>query len=796
MNAKVKCTCGHSWNKSDSSKKDMNVCHVCGKDNTMKNGGWLDNYGKVDNANESDVSLPEGFVGLAYDTSGRKNSPAWGGQFQTGGKIQQAQDGILEKLKTNLNPYNWGVEDYTDKYPDKNKAFAAARKAGEKEYLYKGVRYPTTLKSLPGERIKERDDFKGGLFSYSASGGNRADSYGDNAIGDAYRYYGGLPLKSNELGISKYKPTSSTNPDARYVSIHNEQFLKDIETYSSIAFDDNKRKEFNDKRFAKMKKSRPDLSEADYEKIVPFKYVYDKQGKIIPNTYTFPTGSGTTGDKNSSRGLGNMFISKGKDDEGDYISYYDVFNKNTGKVTKETGEGWATKPYEIYDRIYFKDYGDGKQKRMYYSDKELSELDVNKKNFDTLALQRELSNRGYELTKSKKSDGNFDGVLGEETKKALEDLQNKKKSFATGGSIPGTPGFTYARTAGSAPSEGKYAKKTMPSAQNGQEMKFYQEGLDWKPKSMQEGGEIESSEDLKNAREKAFKTIQPSSYDDLKNMARWVTNTERKVYDDPRSEEFWRYYLKQPGDLQYLRPSKYSPTITKSQNNNTKYLSVDDELEQAIFNAFNDKLQLNEVKQVNEDNIAGKYEQDGLQNFLTTNPGLGDRNPSGNIARALGNFTVSKGSDDKGEYLSYYDTYDFPNWIQNRVKGDPYEIYGRVYYPKKKREGGVIKDNRGQWDYPGEITEINSNYITMGPDPETGEPIRNKVLGVSNEGDTKIMLPGENYKFKGEKVTEYPLMQKGGRVGINDLDAQPNKKLNQLLNFTNNPDKNWLNKYQ
>jgi len=32
--------------------------------------------------------------------------------------------------------------------------------------------------------------------------------------------------------------------------------LKDFETYSSIAFDDKKRKEFNDKRFAEMKKVR------------------------------------------------------------------------------------------------------------------------------------------------------------------------------------------------------------------------------------------------------------------------------------------------------------------------------------------------------------------------------------------------------------------------------------------------------------------------------------------------------------------------------------------------------------
>jgi hypothetical protein len=54
--------------------------------------------------------------------------------------------------------------------------------------------------------------------------------------------------------------------------------------------------------------------------------------------------------------------------------------------------------------------------------------------------------------------------------------------------IPGATGFMYART-GSIPSNGKYAKKTKASAQNGTEMKFYQEGLDFKPKSISRDGD-------------------------------------------------------------------------------------------------------------------------------------------------------------------------------------------------------------------------------------------------------------------------------------------------------------------
>ena len=61
MKGNVKCSCGHSWNTSDSSKKDASVCHICGKDNTMKDGGWLDKYepgGTVAKTDATRVAAP------------------------------------------------------------------------------------------------------------------------------------------------------------------------------------------------------------------------------------------------------------------------------------------------------------------------------------------------------------------------------------------------------------------------------------------------------------------------------------------------------------------------------------------------------------------------------------------------------------------------------------------------------------------------------------------------------------------------------------------------------------------
>jgi hypothetical protein len=74
--------------------------------------------------------------------------------------------------------------------------------------------------------------------------------------------------------------------------------------------------------------------------------------------------------------------------------------------------------------------------------------------------------------------------------------------------------------------------------------------------------------------------------------------------------------------------------------------------------------------------------------------------------------------------------------------------------PKKPKD--IITDPMGQWKYPGLPTRIPSNDITM---KGVGYP----VLGVANNGQRKIMLPGADYTFPGaDYVDEYPQMRKGG----------------------------------
>ena len=134
---------------------------------------------------------------------------------------------------------------------------------------------------------------------------------------------------------------------------------------------------------------------------------------------------------------------------------------------------------------------------------------------------------------------------------------------------------------------------------------------------------------------------------------------------------------------------------------------------------------------------------------------------------------------NKSKFVDFFNKYGLPSTVIGGVLG------GQAI--DKQKNGGITKDNQGYWNPEnwGKPVEIDSNDITM-------EGVYEPLLGVSDTGDTKLMKPGNNYKFKGKKVTEYPV----AKLGINQLDAQPMKKLNQLLNFTNNPDKdNWLDKY-
>ena len=281
--------------------------------------------------------------------------------------------------------------------------------------------------------------------------------------------------------------------------------------------------------------------------------------------------------------------------------------------------------------------------------------------------------------------------------------------------------------------------------------------------------------------------------------------------DDSLRVDLINQYAGLPQKYNTLKPSQYTPTMG---DKNQKYFNspildkhVLDDID--VISKDNKVKPVFKTKQDLENFVANylgdkkqdpKYPDD--QTKLIPNKGKGSNYVS--FLSGLGSMTYGIGEDEKGHYLSYYDNWDLNPYVGAYASGnDSYEsqgdklarsiignekentatkrigtptnVYNRIYFDKKTgkpkmKKGGVIKDDMGQWAHPGEVTEIDSNDITM-------QGVDYPVLGISDTGDTKMMQPGEDYKFDGEKVTEYPMKQNGGWLDKFDDKAQEGKDI-------------------
>lgn len=222
-----------------------------------------------------------------------------------------------------------------------------------------------------------------------------------------------------------------------------------------------------------------------------------------------------------------------------------------------------------------------------------------------------------------------------------------------GGSLPGAVGFSYARTQSPAPSKGKYAKKTMASAQNGEEMKYYQEGLDWRPKTISRDGSS-----LPEA-QKGF------------TVPNWATDLNTRL-----SNAISTYGGSAIGDaIKGVSPQAADWLNEKSMG----FIPYTTDEELMATRADNPERGMNNAV------LASNAVSDALLTLMPI-PGLGKaasavKKGTSKLSKAAGTF--------KKDFMQGY---------------RPVPI---------KEDGGVVEDDRGQWAHPGEITKINSNEITM-----------------------------------------------------------------------------------
>lgn len=87
--------------------------------------------------------------------------------------------------------------------------------------------------------------------------------------------------------------------------------------------------------------------------------------------------------------------------------------------------------------------------------------------------------------------------------------------------------------------------------------------------------------------------------------------------------------------------------------------------------------------------------------------------------------------------------------------------------PAKQKD--IVTDPMGQWKYPGQVTRIPSDVITM-------QGVNYPVWAQPSVGPGMMMMPGQDYDFPGAAyVDEYPQMRKGGMLKLPKM-SKPSKK--------------------
>ena len=442
MKGKVNCTCGWSWNKSDSSVKDMYICHECGRDNSnnMKNGGWLDSY-DVPQAQNGIEGTMAGLTDKGFNYNG-----AWGGQFQEGGEIPMAQNGKATRADS-LAVYNNAkkVEDY---YKSKNYKL-------EKQNAFVSNNDPSRLK-----KILSDDESRFTKKQY-------------NEISTGYDNIAYFPSKRKIIKNNKESFIDASNPKNKEIlkKIYNKKIddnkliqreganrilnLDSPSQYFDLRIQPQSMSSYKDvSKNTLTSNDKVDIIKYDPLAVKPFDLLTDAEKKLRVEKYGLS-------------GVPKSYLNKNKKPQEPVIT-----KPNT---TKQPTKPTPSDKKEVYLRDTPQVEGIDLQPIGLQNTMEL--------NADVSGLKPQARVPKYydveDIVNNGKSQTNYQWYPGNnEALRQLSEESGDKRTmvprYQSGGSLPGAAGFTYARTKG-IPSEGPYAKKTMPSAQNGGWLDGYDE---------------------------------------------------------------------------------------------------------------------------------------------------------------------------------------------------------------------------------------------------------------------------------------------------------------------------------
>jgi hypothetical protein len=351
-------------------------------------------------------------------------------------------------------------------------------------------------------------------------------------------------------------------------------------------------------------------------------------------------------------------------------------------------------------------------------------------------------------------------------------LRPNGKEYQMGGSLPGASGMMYGRTSGNAPMEPGKLKK----AQNGTPGQFLKGELKEQPPEPTWLDDLSDGiSDFGTRTLNAITTFGGSAIGDAVN----AISPEAAQNLEDYSAGFIPYTHEQ--DLVQNRssnPERWNNRIGDTQD--ALFSAGIDAMTMGLFNKLPGGALAKGIK--NDPTIQrttiGKGHQT-IQELLTP---INQTRTQSALPKNMEPYLSRKVYPFNKEQEVFESFLSTDKQLKNiNSKSINYDAAGNII-PNFK-QGGVIKDNMGQWAHPGEITEISGNTmathgygdIPLYVVPDVGEP---RMVQANTGTQT---FPGAT------KFTEYPMAKNGSLV-----------ELNQLTNFTNynTPQPGgWLDKY-
>ena len=382
LNKTLTCSsCGWSWKAVDGGK-DIATCHKCGGTAKLAYGG--------------NPSLPN--IEDHYPFGGQ-NTKTHTHMVQGGGlnDLPKAQDGLFNTLYAKLNPYNWGVPDYSGSDElgkwDWSTANYVARDRGDKEFMHNNKRYAVKdkRKKEDWETAEEKNPefFKNYALNYfkKMHPKDYEKRYKD-LLNSHYRY--GNPDVTIEKPGSGYSNDygrayfNNAENQMHIYGLHQNPNITKIDTanlmgdYAQELLHARQLKDLGEKGFSKHIQEDLKRNNVHYEPSTKKWVNYDE------TMYTDP-----------------------KSIEGVHYTQGNALWDRLMWRNYHTEED----PDKKEDRDYYLNYYKNRKFHPYEDQNNLR------------TLQKALSEAGYDMSESLKKDGTYDGIYGEQTKNALYNWQ-------------------------------------------------------------------------------------------------------------------------------------------------------------------------------------------------------------------------------------------------------------------------------------------------------------------------------------------------------------------------------------